>query len=307
MQQPCLDSTLPRPIAFGVETTGVDSSRSRLVQGARHPGMGHRMAAIGHQTTADCTIVNPLAHQSSRMLPTVRGVIDRRILVNYRVEPAVLEEALPDPFTPQTVDGYAVGGICLIRLRDLRPRGVPSHLGLTTENAAHRIAVDIEGDVERTSGVYIPRRDTSSRLNTLLGGRVFPGVHHHASFEVSETDGRYSVAMESDDGETYVQVTGEPTTGLPADSVFESVEAASAFFEQGSMGYSPNERRDEYEGLELHTFEWDVTPLDVDAVASSYFEQFPHETVAFDHALLMRDIAHEWRSGESLCSSPAVS
>ena len=256
------------------------------------------------------------------MFPTVRGVIDRRILVNYRVAPEVLDEVLPDPFRPQTVDGYGIGGICLIRLRDLRPRWLPSQVGLVSENAAHRIAIeghvgdDVEGqagdDVEgreddhSRSGVYVPRRDTDSRLNTLLGGRVFPGVHHHATFEVHESDGRYDVSMSSDDDETRVRVTGTPAESLPSDSVFPSVEAASTFFERGSVGYSPNERTDEFEALELHTFEWDVTPLAVDAVASSYFDALADDAVAFDHALLMRDVAHEWREGDSLCSVPAA-
>ncbi len=52
------------------------------------------------------------------MLPAVRGVIDRRILANYRVEPDALRELLPEPFEPQTVDGWGIGGICLIRLVD---------------------------------------------------------------------------------------------------------------------------------------------------------------------------------------------
>ena len=240
------------------------------------------------------------------MLPTIRGVIDRRILVNYRVDPAALDDVLPAEFEPQTVDGFGIGGICLIRLRDLRPRWLPASLGASSENAAHRIAIEWEEDGERRSGVYVPRRDTNSRFNTLLGGRVFPGVHYRASFDVDESPGRYAVSMESTDGRTYVRVTGTPTDALPDGSVFGSVEAASSFFERGSLGYSPNERRGEYEALELHTFEWDVTPLAVESVASSFFETLDADDVDFDHALLMRDIAHEWREGESLCSVPAV-
>jgi uncharacterized protein YqjF (DUF2071 family) len=90
------------------------------------------------------------------MLPTIRGVIDRRILVNYRVDPEVLDDALPDPFRPQTVAGYGFGGICLIRLDDLRPQWMPSQLGITSENAAHRIAIEWDEDTEteqRSGGV----------------------------------------------------------------------------------------------------------------------------------------------------------
>lgn len=239
------------------------------------------------------------------MLPAVRGVIDRRILVNFRVERSVLADELPEPFAPVTVDGYGVGGICLIRFRDLRPRGLPAVLGVGSENAAHRFAVEWTDDGERRTGVYIPRRDTNFRFNALLGGRLFPGVHHRASFETRESDGRYEVTMRSADGETRVRVAGDPTDALPDDSVFGSVERASAFFEEGSLGFSPNERTDEYEALELRTFEWDVTPLAVEDVASSYFGALPDDAATFDHALLMQDIDHEWREGEPICSVPA--
>ena len=67
-----------------------------------------------------------------------------------------------------------VAGICLIRLRALRPRGLPAWIGLTSENAAHRIAVELEEDGQPCEGVYIPRRDTDRRVNTLVGGRLFP-------------------------------------------------------------------------------------------------------------------------------------
>lgn len=237
------------------------------------------------------------------MFPALRGVIDRRILVNYRVELDALAGALPDRFRPQTVDGYGVGGICLIRLRDVRPRFVPTLLGLSSENAAHRIAVEWDDDGERETGVYVPRRDTNSRLNALAGGSVFPGVHHRASFDVDESGGRYAVSMRSDDGETHVHVDGEPTDDLPVDSAFDSVSDASSFFECGSLGYSPN--GDEFEGLELRTFDWEVTPLSIDSVASSYFDALPNDAVEFDHALLMRDVPHEWRERDSLSPSPA--
>jgi hypothetical protein len=238
------------------------------------------------------------------MLPTLRGVIDRRILVNYRVNPAALDAVLPDRFSPHTVEGYAIGGICLIRLRDLRPRWGPRFVGAGSENAAHRIAVEVDGN-EGERAVFVPRRDTNSRIVTLLGGRAFPGVHHHATFDVVEGDGRYAVEMQSDDGETHVRVDGRRTDTLPEGSVFDSVAAASRFFEAGSVGYSPDRSGAEYERLDLQTLEWEVTPLSVSNVASSYFDTMSTDAVAFDHALLMEDIDHEWHEGESLCSSPA--
>ena len=55
-------------------------------------------------------------------IPVMRGVIDRRILANYRVDPECLQRILPAPFRPQLVDGHGIAGICLIRLKQIRPR-----------------------------------------------------------------------------------------------------------------------------------------------------------------------------------------
>ncbi|MEX1026483.1 MAG: DUF2071 domain-containing protein [Candidatus Paceibacterota bacterium] len=236
-------------------------------------------------------------------IPVIRGVIDRRILVNYRVEPDALRKVLPEPFRPQLVSGVGIGGICLIRLKQVRPRHLPAILGISSENAAHRIAVEWEQDGKTRTGVYIPRRDTSSRLNTLLGGRVFPGVHHHATFETEEQDGRYCVSMSSDDGDAHVAVEGHCCENLPETSIFGSLESASNFFECGSLGYSATSSGAKYDGLELRTLNWNVEALSVERAESSFFGDggvIATGTAEFDCALLMRDIEHEWHGRESL-------
>lgn len=59
-------------------------------------------------------------------LPVIRGVIDRRILVNYRVDPGVLAPLLPAPFRPKVIHGVGMVGICLIGLKKIRPSFLPS-------------------------------------------------------------------------------------------------------------------------------------------------------------------------------------
>ena len=239
-------------------------------------------------------------------IPTMQGVIDRRILANFHVDPDVLARVLPDPFRPKLVKGKGIAGICLIRLKQIRPRFVPSFLGISSENAAHRIAVEWDEHGETKQGVYIPRRDTSSRLNTLVGGRLFPGVHHHAQFRVKEQADHYSVVMESDNDNTRIAVEGHVTTDWPKGSVFDSLHEASRFFECGSLGYSATRKPGEYDGLELRTFKWDVESLAVERIESSFFDddhRFPGGTVGFDCALLMRNIHHEWHGRPSLCAT----
>lgn len=237
-------------------------------------------------------------------IPVIKGTIDRRILTNFHIDPEVMAENLPAPFRPKIVHGKAIGGICLIRLKAVRPRLFPFPWGIGSENAAHRIAVEWEQDGETREGVYIPRRDTNSRLNVFSGGRIFPGVHHHANFEVEESADRFSVKMKSDDGMAELVVEGTLTERIPESSVFGSVAEASEFFERGAVGYSATDEESRFDGLELQCKTWEVQPLKVKSVRSSYFEdeeKFPEGSVGFDCALLMNKIEHEWHGLNDLC------
>lgn len=230
-------------------------------------------------------------------IPVIQGMIDRRILVNYRVDPSILEGLLPSPFRPKLIHGMGMAGICLIRLKQIRPRGVPSQVGIASENAAHRIAVEWDEQGTPREGVYIPRRDTSSWPNTLVGGRIFPAVLHHAHFGVAESDNDSYVKLDSDDATTHLLVEADRACDLPPTSIFASLEEASDFFERGSVGYSPASRSGAYDGIELCSTEWRVEPLVVSRVESSYFDDgalFPAGAAEFDCALLMRHITHEW-------------
>jgi hypothetical protein len=232
-------------------------------------------------------------------VPVMAATIERRLLVNYRVDADVVTRLLPEPFRPMTLGGSAIAGICLIRLSGLRPAAAPGRVGFTSENAAHRIAVEWDTDEGVARGVYIPRRDTSSRLTTLAGGRLFPGIHQRARFHVEEADGRYQVALASLDGGVNVRVAAALADDLPRASVFGSLAAASRFFQQGSVGWSVTHQPGIYHGVELRTSGWRIEPARIEAVVSSFFDdpqRFPPGTAVLDSALLMRDLASEWYS-----------
>jgi hypothetical protein len=233
-------------------------------------------------------------------LPALSGVIRRRILVNFRVAPAVMQQQLPAPFEPKLVEGFAIAGVCLIRLEQLRPRFLPLPFGMHSENAAHRVAVcwkDERGEV--CEGVYVPRRDTDSLCSSMAGGRLFPGEQQHARFAVVDENGVIDFAMQSDDGTVAIRLRGRTAPSVPAASVFPSVAAASAFFEAGSLGYSATRDGDRLDGMCLCTKVWHIEPLLLESVYSSYFAdeaRFPPGSIEFDSAFLMRNIPHEWQS-----------
>src|SRR5688572_158574 len=152
-------------------------------------------------------------------LPTITGIIRRRMLVNFRVDPAVMQRQLPSRFRPKLHEGHAVAGICLIRLEHIRPRLLPPIVGVSSENAAHRVAVLWEDENNQPQeGVFIPRRDTNSLMNQIAGGRIFPGEHHRAAFETQQSDSGIRLEMKSQDESVAVRIAGTITDKLPGSS-----------------------------------------------------------------------------------------
>ena len=232
--------------------------------------------------------------------PNLRGEIERRLLVNYRVDPEIARTHLPAPFRPQIHNGYAVAGICLIRLGSMRPSGLPQAIGLRSENAAHRFAVEWDDPANgHQTGVYIPRRDSDSLINVILGGRVFPGEHHRATFDVTETDHSLHVAFTARDGSAHVSVDATIEPDLGDSALFNSLEDASQFFEQGSLGYSATHTKGKFDGLRLRTSAWKVEPVRVATATSSFFDDrdlFPEGAAILDDALLMRRVPVDWEA-----------
>jgi hypothetical protein len=231
------------------------------------------------------------------MQPSMSSVIERRLLVNYRVDPEVAARLLPEPMRPELVNGWAVAGICLIRLGRLRPSWMPGWAGMRTENAAHRIAVEWDAPGGRRSGVYIPRRDSDSVATVLAGGRLFPGEHHRANFDVRETDRDLHVAFASTDGTARVSIDIRVAQQLRGSALFPGLRDASDFFRHGSAGFSATRDRGRLDGLELRADRWVVEPAEVRSVSSSFFDDarlFPPGSATLDCALVMRDIPAAW-------------
>ena len=240
--------------------------------------------------------------------PAIKATMQRRILVNYRIEPATLAALLPKPFRPALVHGHGVAGICLIRLDALRPGGLPEVVGLTSENAAHRIAVEWDTPAGPVTGVYIPRRDTSSRLTALVGGRLFPGRHHRSRFRVEEREGTYRVEMSSDDGEVAIAVEAHRASETMPGPVFGSVEEASAFFRCAPLGYAATSKDGVFDGVSLAVEGWAIEPLHLVEARSSFYDdrdRFPAGTAVVDSAFLMENLATTWHAEPRLTARTA--
>jgi hypothetical protein len=232
------------------------------------------------------------------MLPTIQGVIARRMLLNFRADPDVVQRLLPAPLKVDHERGYAVVGVCLIRLESLRPRGVSAFLGVSSENMAHRVAIRYPSSEGPRPGVFVWRRETDQKLIELLGGRLFPGVHHSARFQITESDSRLAMTVITHDGEADVSFSARLAAEWKQTPTFDSFDEVSNFFKKGDCGFSCSLRGNELEGLQLKTLSWSMIPMEVESQRCAFYsnpEHFPPGSIEFDSGLLMRGVPHEWR------------
>jgi hypothetical protein len=229
------------------------------------------------------------------MSRNIECVIERRLLVNYRIGADQVAAVLPRPFRPQLVCGHAIGGVCFIRLGRARPGHLPHLAGVTSENVAHRFAVEWDDSDGSHTGVYVPRRETSSLIAAAVGDFVFPGAYHLARFRVDELDTLLRIDVRSRDGVVSLSAEARPADTFSS-GLFPTLGDAVDFFRAGCLGFSPASRG-RLAGVRLHAASWSARPVRITRMRSSVFDDdtaYPAGTCTLDSALLMTNIAARW-------------
>ena len=233
----------------------------------------------------------------------ITGKIERRILINYRVAPQVLKPILPPQFSPRVKNGFTICGICLIQFSKMRPTFLPEYMGSSSENGTHRFCVQWNNGENLQKGVYVLQRFTNSRLHELGSNLLSPGALSFAKFNSYKDGDEYGVKFQSNDG-YIVNVKAKKSNNFSS-SVYDSLEEVSHDFETDSIGYSPSQKS-HYNGVEIITKTWKITPMEIISMQSSFFENeniFPKGSVELDHCFFMEDINHTWRSVDSICDN----
>lgn len=112
------------------------------------------------------------------------------------------------------------------------------------------------------------------------------------------------------DGTAHAAVDAAAVSELPNGSVFTSLAAASAFFEEAPLGYSATHRPGHLDAMELHCDGWRADPALVHHAESSFFEDpalFPAGAAELDSALIMLDIPAVWKPRNEMTTAQAGS
>lgn len=225
--------------------------------------------------------------------PTLEGTIERRLLISYRADPDIVRTHLPTG-SRHTPSRATPSSVSASSNSASTPPACPerSASGPSTARTATPSSTPTDNPPS-TSPAETPTRRSSHPP----AGDSSPAATTEPRITATEDEHNLRVTLDSRDDLIHVTVKAHPTDQLPGDSVFADPATASAFFEHADTGYSDTTRIDCLDALILETANWSATPLAVDEVDSSYFDnsdRFPEGSITLDHGLLMRDIHHTW-------------
>ena len=242
-------------------------------------------------------------------IPLIHGVIDRRILVNFRVAPegpcARPACALPPkagrrtwdcgdmsnpPPKPSAEVSAPVYGVLL------GERGTP-HCGST--------GTMMEGPVKASTS----HEETRPRASILwLGVAFFLAFTTMPASKCLRVRIGIRWAWIATTVRPVSSSLGTNLIASPHPRYFTPCRKPQIFLSAGRWVIPPPLNPGAFDGLELRSYSWGVSPLAVERVESNFFSDqiwFPPGSVEFDCALLMRDIEHEWQAQDDLYCSIA--
>lgn len=235
------------------------------------------------------------------LINSISGLCERRLILNWRVDPDIVAKLLPRPFRPRLVNGHAIVGMDVLKLAEMRPTGLPAFTGFSTENAIDRIAVEWDEGGTIVQGLYVPHRYSPSTVNALVSSaRLFPTIFTHALFDFNERAGRYQVSVFA--GANRFELDANESKTFAEKSILGSPNAASDFHRDAKISYSPSPDKDKFDAIYLKTLDWKATPLSIKSVSYSYIDRL-YPGAVFDSALVMHSTKHEWHGLGSISAS----
>lgn len=224
-------------------------------------------------------------------------LVDRRILILYRVSAAVWEQLLPAR-EPQGGSDPALAGIAF-RRRTVRSRLLPARLG-TSHCATHFVRLCNGLRPSAVPGVWALRHDSSSRWQVW---RAAPGTGHHARFQVVDQSDSLELVGQSDDRQMHLMLKARVARELPAASIFRSVPQVAHCLTNDLAGLGLVTPADGREPAHV----WRrlrLEPLDVIRLESSFFDCWRRSTpgsIEYDSAFLLREDQLAWSQEGTFC------
>lgn len=223
------------------------------------------------------------------------GVVRRRFLISYPVQPSLLAQFVPPGGELSLYNGMAWVSACFVDLADMRPSFVPRGLGSQFLYLIHRTRARLPyPDGELRESVLVLEPNMNKPLLARLG-RASTGVNFRVrDFAFEETVGGWTLRMS--DGNTVLFEAGIARTSicdrLPEQSKFEDVKAADDFLLGVAYGGEWNHDSGRLRLLAETHEPWKTYVGACETKRYAFLEALDAAQPQADHVITMTDIPH---------------
>ncbi|WP_053948339.1 YqjF family protein [Halolamina sediminis] len=207
------------------------------------------------------------------------------LFAHWPVDAAVVDDRLPAGLTARTHDGSAWLGIIAFVMEDIRPRGVPTPLGLTFGEANLRTYV---AGPDGGEGIYFFNLDADDRLSVRIARQFYQLPYYTAHMEIdraSEAPGETGPHERTIELASHRAHAGVPDAHLdatygpvgerfrPEDGTLEQflVENYRFYLAEGDVGERDGTDPSLFYGDVAHP-PWDLYEADLDLRSTDFFE-----------------------------------
>lgn len=230
----------------------------------------------------------------------VDGFVTDRFLVSYRAPASQLTRLVPAPFTLDAYGGFGFLSVCVLEVRGMGIRALPSSMRFHNLEVLYRLGVRFRG---QPSFVTL-RSDTSSRALALLGGHFSHYRLHAARIQLSRAQDRFSLEAHTPKSAADARLDVDPARVRPesSTSVFTSADAADRQLLGMAFSVDPGQR----DRILLQPIEhtpWRASFVEPRELRFAFIEQLSQRyslTLEYDSTLAMHAIHQTWHAARWL-------
>ncbi|MEK6234371.1 MAG: DUF2071 domain-containing protein [Planctomycetales bacterium] len=227
---------------------------------------------------------------------TMWGRIDRCWLFTFQTPPEEVASLLPAGMELMIHNGKAFWNAVVCRVGAMRPKPLPSLVGVSYWHVAYRLYASVRPTVgEPIPGLYFLRSDCDSRLMAWAGNLMTDFHFHAAGIKVHETERRVEISIDVPGGSASVIVDRSESPVLPEGSAFGSLEEAKETLKYHPAGLSAGgEGRANVVHITRDESKWNAR---LATVAESRWEFLEDKNVRPEICYDVDPIVYQWNRG----------
>lgn len=230
------------------------------------------------------------------------GRLDRCFLLSLRTPAEAVVHLVPRGLSLVTHGPWAFWNLVVSHITGMRPRPVPSFLGLDYHHVAYRLLVRGMSSHGPVEGLFFLRSDVDASSICLPGNRLSDFRFHASSVRVQDAAGSTTIQVRSAKQVADLDLSLGPGNGptRASDSCFPDATEAHAFLKYQPLGLCPDPGAARLRIARVHRNDslWREQPVHVRHWSSTFFETLGVPTPSLELATCVEPLDYAWTLGE---------